>query len=395
MKKVYIFTTMILLATAFILCGVINPSTVSAQDWKWPKSLIIATQAQQSPMYAISVGWSSVLEKERGTKVRVTPEDIGAQRLRYVATGRFDMCTEEGAGIKMGIEGVREHATRDGGPFPVRILWTNFLNAQAIMIRGDSKIKSMADLKPGLKAGVHPGAGPRETLKSLIAYSGLEEKDINIIEFGSMEASMRSVVDGKTDFCGADPGHPLNIEFESSPHGIRYLTLKPDKNPEGIKGILRYQPTAFFGKPILSGKAGRDIIAIRQGMVYLGSAEKTDPELAYNLAKWIDQNYDAYKGMHPTIKCMSMDSFRDYLDNIYFPVHEGVIRYLKEKGVWTAEDEERQAYNTKLVDRYIAAYKGAIRKADAKKIKVSPENKAWMDLWAEEKKDIPIFKVAR
>ena len=388
MKKIYIVTLGILLVAALIIGGLAKP----APAWDWPKSLTIAVQAQESPMYAISVGWSSVLEKETGMKVRVTFEEIGSLRLRYIGKGRLDTCTEEPAGIRMTMEGIREHATRDGGPFPLRILWPNFLSAQTIMVRGDSDIKTMRDLKPGIKVSVHPGAGPRQTLLGLLAYAGLKEEDVNILEFGSMAASMRSIVDGKTVCCASDPGHPLNIEFEASPHGIRYLNLDPEENPQGAARLLKIQPTSVFGKPVLACKSARGIQAVIHAQLYVAS-ENTDPELAYHLAKWVDENFNAYKGMHPTIACMSINAFRDVLDTACFPIHEGVLKYLKEKGVWTARDDKRQAHNVKLVNRYVAAYKAAIAEADAKGIKVYPKNKDWMNLWAKHKKGIPIFKV--
>ena len=43
---------------------------------------------------------------------------------------------------------------------------------------------------------------------------------------------------------------------------------------------------------------------------------------------------------------------------------------MKEKGMWTADDDKRQAYNLDLLTRYMEAYQAAIAEADAKKIEV-------------------------
>ena len=391
MKKISFITLTVSITAVFLMANLVAISPVSAQSYKWPKSFTISVQSQQSPMYAVSVGWSSVMEKQTGMKLRVTAVEIGSQRLRSVATGKIDTCTESAPGMKMALEGIREHAIRKGGPFHMRILWTNFLVGQAIMVRGDSDIKSMSDLKPGMKVSVHPGGGPRITLLALLAYSGLSDKDVDILEFGSMEGSMRAVVDGKTELCASDPGHPLNIEFASSPHGIRFIPLDPDNNPEGAKRLLNVSPAEAFGKPVLAIKDARGMTMLIQAQMYLVS-DKADPELTYNLVKWIDENYDSYKKAHPTIRCMSIDVFRKALDSSIIPVHQGVVKYLKEKGMWTSKDDERQKYNTQLIDRYIAAYKAAIAEADKKKIKVNPQNKDWMNLWSAHKKDLPIFQ---
>lgn len=390
MKRTSFITLTVSITAIFLVASLVATNPVSAEAYKWPKSFTISVQSQQSPMYAVSVGWSSVMEKQTGMKLRVTAVEIGSQRLRSVATGKIDTCTESAPGMKMALEGLREHAIRNGGPFHMRILWTNFLVGQAIMVRGDSNIKSMSDLKPGMKVSVHPGGGPRITLRALLAYAGLKEDDVNIIEFGSMEGSMRAVVDGKTECCASDPGHPLNIEFASSPHGIRFLSLDLE-NQKGINRLLGVSQAEAFGKPVLAIKDARDLDMIIQSQMYLVS-DKADPEFIYNLVKWIDENYDSYKESHPTIRCMSIDVFRKSLDASLVPVHPGVVRYLKEKGMWTAKDDERQKYNTQLIDRYIATYKSAIAEADKKKIKIDPQNKEWMNLWADHKKDLPVFK---
>lgn len=360
--------------------------------WKWPEALTICTQQEASPMYAITVAWSSVLDKDTGTKTRITPEEIGALRLRRVGSGRYDMAVEENAGIRMTVEGISEHATGDGGPFPVRIFWPCFLASQTIVVRGDSDIKTMDDLKPGITAALHPGAGPRSTLLALMAWAGLEEEDVKILEVGALDAAMRAVVDGKADCCATDPGHPVCMELEGSPYGIRFLDLDAKKYPEAAARLLELQPTSDFGIPVLACKSAQGVRAIRMAMFYVVSKD-TSAELTYHLAKWLDENFDAYKEMHPTIRCMSTEVFRDVLDTMILPVHEGTIKYLKEKGRWTEQDDKRQAYNVELVNKYVQAYKAAIADADKKGIKVDPYNEDWMSLWGEYKKNFPIFKV--
>ncbi len=63
------------------------------------------------------------------------------------------------------------------------------------------------------------------------------------------------------------------------------------------------------------------------------------------------------------------------------PVHDGAIRFAKEKGLWTAAHDARQKYNLWLLEQYKKAYKAAIDEADKKGIKVDPQNKQWLDLW--------------
>ena len=388
MKKVLLFSTMIVSMAALILVGYTKPTPA----WEWPKLVTISTQMAPGPMNAISFGWGSVLEKSTGARVRVVSEEIGSLRLRYVKDGRFDMCTEGDAGAVLTLEGRGEHATRRGGPFPMRLFWNCMASSNGLMVRGDSPIKTMRDLRPGVKIAVHPGGIIRQSVRAYAAWAGLMEKDINFLEVGSIMSAMRAVMDGKADCCPGAADAPWSFELEATPHGIRWLEVDPKKEPEAAARYWEVMPTNVFGMAAPTAcRSAQGIVLEKVYQLYFVNAS-ADPELIYNLAKWLDKNFDAYKRAHPAAGGMRFDAFRDRLDTAFIPVHRGVIKYLKEKGAWSANDDKRQAYNVKLVNRYVKAYKDAIAAAEAKGIKVDPMNKSWMALWADHKKDIPAFK---
>ena len=183
-------------------------------------------------------------------------------------------------------------------------------------------------------------------------------------------------------------------EAQAAPHGIRFIELPASKDPEGAARFLEFRPTLSFAKSRLGVK---EAIGVEQLVTYtpiICLADK-DPELTYHLAKWWDENYDRYKDAHSLAVGMSIDSFRGLLDTTYLPVHEGTIRYLKEKGLWTVDDDKRQEYNVNLLNRYIEAYQACIKKADGEGVKVDPQNKEWTELWENYKKEhnLPLFKV--
>lgn len=129
---------------------------------------------------------------------------------------------------------------------------------------------------------------------------------------------------------------------------------------------------------------------------YYGHAS-VDPELIYQMVKWLGENYSKYKGRHTDNEDMTIEAQRENLDLNqrinYLPVHDGTIRYLKEKGKWTPADAAWNEKNQELLARYIKTYKAAIAAADERNIKVAPDNKEWVELWESFKKDIPSFGV--
>ena len=113
-----------------------------------------------------------------------------------------------------------------------------------------------------------------------------------------------------------------------------------------------------------------------------------DPELVYHIVKWCDENYDRFKDAHPTLSGMSLEMLLRVIGISFVPVHEGTIRYLKEKGLWTDAHEVRNQANIELMTRWCEAYETAIDRADEKGISVDPKNEEWIEPWENYEKEL-------
>ena len=76
------------------------------------------------------------------------------------------------------------------------------------------------------------------------------------------------------------------------------------------------------------------------------------------------------------------------LNRTFLPCHEGLIRYLKELGLWTKAHERRQKQNVDLITRYCEANASAIELADDKRVFVSAKNPEWVEFWENYKKEL-------
>jgi len=90
-----------------------------------------------------------------------------------------------------------------------------------------------------------------------------------------------------------------------------------------------------------------------------------------------------------------MDNVMTLAETHFIPLHEGTVRYLKEKGLWTPTAEERRQYNIDLLDQYIEAWNDALLDADTKGIEVNPKNKEWLELWYSYRDPIPVLASIR
>lgn len=62
------------------------------------------------------------------------------------------------------------------------------------------------------------------------------------------------------------------------------------------------------------------------------------------------------------------------IPHTFYPLHEGLVEYLKDLGLWTNAMERRNRNNTELVARYCKANQEAIEKADDRRMWVSSKN---------------------
>ncbi|MBN2061239.1 MAG: hypothetical protein JW882_12570 [Deltaproteobacteria bacterium] len=383
----------------FSICLILvfsSPSLITVygadSGWKWPKSISILTPSVEQAQYSMSVGFATVMEKDTGMKISVVAINEDTQRYKMLRNNEVFghlMGTVATANCMKAESGF---ATRDGGPLHVRVIWPSGYYASALIVRGDSKIKTWKDIKPGMKRPSIPAIGGIEAglLLFCSTWTGIDDKEFVKVPVGNPPAVMDTVVTGKADMTVAPPNMAFVHEAAAGPYGLRFLELNPEKDPEAAARFLAKSPTYGFAKNVLGPKASLGIV-MPVSYNDLETTVDADPELVYHVAKWLGEKYDLYKDQHEMFSMWGIDQWRAFLDSSYIPMHEGTIRYLKEIGIWTEKDDKVQKENIEIIDIWTKAYQDAIAAADAKGIKVDPINKEWMALWAERSAKLPPF----
>ena len=186
--------------------------------------------------------------------------------------------------------------------------------------------------------------------------------------------------DGKIDI-SLNYVMPGWLEVEASPHGLTWMELDAENDPEGAERFLQWYPMTGFGICEGTGIPSAEGVHMAKNLVpYITSAD-TDSELVYHMCKWVDENYDRFKEGHPWCADMTPDNLLELAEIHYEPLHDGAVRYLEEKGLWTAELETKRQYNIEQLTRWVDAYQTAIDMADDRGIDVNPDNDEWQELW--------------
>jgi hypothetical protein len=368
-----------------------------ASAYQWPGTLTISTTGTGTSVYAQTLSWSALLEEQTKMKVRVIPSDNYVERARTHKAGQYVISLNTPTEVFTQVEANEMHATREGGPYDTRLFWTNSKNPFGFIVSKDSDVKTIYDLrkkKPKI-ALFTPSTASVLHVKALLAMIRMDEKDVTFVPVTTWANSTKSVPEGKADVAFAGPTASVSVEAEASAKGIRWLDY-PKDDKEALARYARVMRGISFGVCTTGVKSANGVyMAANVNQYYVRGSE--DPELMYQLAKWLVDSYPKYKDKHPHNETMSVDVQGEILAAArhmnYIPVHDGTVRYLKEKGKWSAAETAWSDKNRELVARYTKAYQAAIAAADQKNIKVVPDNNEWVALWGSYKKDFPLFGV--
>ncbi|MDD4229916.1 MAG: TAXI family TRAP transporter solute-binding subunit [Dehalococcoidales bacterium] len=365
-------------------CSAPSPNTTLAPSttapFAWPAAVHIG--ATGSSGEAKTISWASVMESELGGPiVRVVNQSAWTNCYKDMAAGKMVLSQIDKSTLRDSMEAISEYASPDGGPWMASLVWVDSLASTGFMVRGDSDIFAPEDIKPGTKIAIwNDKAATMSPFLSLLAWAGISQDEITWVNTGEYDACVRAVAEGRADICMAAPVAPAVREASAGPRGIRYISLNPNNNPEGAAAFLEISTLYDFG-PINAGPA--EVIGTWSiiSYKYLGTNINTDTELVYNMAKWLDENYDLYKDRYSSNTHMTLNDLVNAMQTVYIPAHPGLIKYLKEKGIWNNNYEARNQANITLFESYCNAYNSAMEEAVAEGIEVKSSNQEWIDFW--------------
>jgi uncharacterized protein len=382
-RKLFIIVAIVVSAVIMWGCGgnsVYNTLSPSGTVFKWPDALLFAATGDSGQ--AKMVSWASAMQSGlNGPLIRVVTEAAWTNTYSDMKQGKMVLAQCDKVTLADDIQGKNEYAMPDGGPWMAGMVWIDSLASTGFMVRGDSKMFRPEDIKPGTRIAIwNTQSATLAPFQSLLAWAGVAEKDIVWVNTGDYNACPRAVVEGRADIAMAAPVTPAVMEASAAPSGIRYLSMKPADNPKGAAAFLAISPMYDFG-PITAGPASTIGTWAISSYKYIGADLSTDTETVYRLVKWLDENYAVYKDSYASNTNMTFQDVITALQTTFIPIHPGLVKYLKEKGIWNADYEKRNETNTALFQKYVSAYQTAMTQAKAKGIDINPTNQAWIAFW--------------
>jgi TRAP transporter TAXI family solute receptor len=336
-------------ALQFLLLGAstLIGSSALGDELKLPPTMTMTAYDTGTAGFNITVGIGKAFKDKFGSDVRVLPAGNDVARLAPLRAGRA-VLSGMGAGVYFAQEGVFEFATKEWGPQQLQMtLGTVDCNGADLGVAADTGVKTMADLK-GKRIGFVVGAPAlNQNALAVLAFAGLSEKDVKIVEFSSYGAMWKGILNNDVDAAFATTITGPAKEVETSPRGLIWPPL-PHNDEAGWARLKKVG--AYFNKFTATCGAGgiskENPIQIANYPYPVYTVYASQPEdQVYALTRALIAGYDTYKDSAPG--AMGMDA-KLQTKNWVIPVHKGAVKALKEVGAWS-DDQEK--YNNDLIAR--------------------------------------------
>ena len=318
-----------------------DATTQTSTAWKPPKLISMAAISINSTGFAAGTGIVSTISNKTDAKFRIEPAPTSIDRQERVKSGQVEFCLGA-SGFAYSLQtGLADFDIKGWGPQPVATVWSAGFMYAGYMTRGDSGIKTVADLK-GREVAAYPGyAGVHMDMEALLAFAGMTWDDVKRTPVGGFAPGMAAVIEGSVDVAYAPAMGKQAIELAASPHGIHWLPM-PASDKEAWKRYRDLWGCWLPGKAVFGGGISEDEPAEIMKWTYnLTCLPELDENLCYWMTKQIAENYDDFKNRHSYLESWTLEQALDTQAWIV-PYHEGSIRYLKEIGKWTSQHEAKQ-----------------------------------------------------
>jgi TRAP transporter TAXI family solute receptor len=350
-----------------------SAAPASADDVKLPPTMAVTAYDTGTAGFNIAVGVGKMMKDKYGTDVRVLPAGNDVARLAPLRAKRA-LSSAMGSGSYFAQEGVFEFGAREWGPQALQLLLSSVdCNCGALGVAADAGVKEMKDLR-GKRVGFVVGSPAlNQNALAMLAFGGLTQNDVKIVEFASYGAMWKGLINNDTDAAfGTTITGPAK-EAETSPRGLMWPPL-PAKDKEGWArmqkvGSFFFPQTATCGAGISPDKPIE--LGNYPDPIFVAYAAQPAEQI-YSITKAMIVNYDAYKDSAPGAGGLAASR---QTKNWVVPVHPGAVKALKEAGQWT---DEQEAHNNALYKRQEVL---AAAWADYGKSNPPSDDKAFLDGW--------------
>lgn len=334
----------------------------AAHAQELPGTMVWSSYGPGSTGYAEASAMADAFGREFGTTIRILPSGSAVGRLEPLLRGRADfsfLATE----AFFASEGTQDFAARRWGPQGKLRVLAGRPESAGLATAADANIRTLEDMK-GKRLAI-PAGNPSINVRcnAILSFVGYTLDDVDDVVFPDYSSAARAVAENRADAICTTTAPSVIYELAESPRGLHWVPLPPD-NEEGWARLQQVAPI-FAPAPAtvganLSEEEPVDMLAYRYPVIT--ALEDTSADKVYAMMKAMDEAYDLYKDTTPVMSRWALDTAAT--PPIDAPFHEGAIRYLEEKGLWTEEFQAWQEQRLARLHALEAAWEEAVAEGE-------------------------------
>tara|TARA_R110001583_G_scaffold10698_5_gene49114 strand:+ start:34563 stop:35528 length:966 start_codon:yes stop_codon:yes gene_type:complete len=292
--------------------------------------VVIGTGGQTGVYYQVGGAICRLVNKNTATHdINCTHKTGGSvTNINGLRSGDVDMGVAQSDWQYHAYNGTAPDTFPDGAFKELRSVFSVYAEPFTVIARTDSGIKKFEDLK-GKKVNIgNPGSGNRATMNIVMEKMGWTTGDFSVASELKASEHAAALCDGKIDAFIYVAGHP-NGSIKEATTACDAIVVPVDN--EVIHKLV--DDNAYYAMTSIPGGMynGTDTDTATFGIAATFiSSTKADEETVYQMVKAVFENFKRFKKMHPAFA--NLEESKMISDSLSAPLHDGAIRYYKEKG---------------------------------------------------------------
>jgi TRAP transporter TAXI family solute receptor len=311
-------------AAIALACAICAPLPAAAQQ----KFVTIGTGGVTGVYYAVGGAICRLVNKDRAkTGIRCSVESTGGSvyNVNTIKAGELDFgMTQSDVGYQAyNGAGSFKEADKD-----LRSVFSVHPEPFTLVARKEAGITKFTDLK-GKRVNVgNPGSGTRSAMDELLAAEGMKTSDFALASELKADEHGPALCDNKIDAFFYGVGHPsANIQDPTTTCGARLVPIADAAVDALVARHSYYAKVSIPGGLYAGNPQPTPTYGVLATMV---SSAKVPADTVYIITRAVFENLDEFKKLHPAFA--HLDAQRMVRDGLSAPLHEGALRYYREKG---------------------------------------------------------------
>lgn len=294
------------------------------------KFMTIGTGGVTGVYYAAGGAICRLVNKDRAKHgIRCSVESTGGSvfNVNTIKAGELDLGFAQSDVQFNASKGVGQF--KDAGAFgDLRAVFAVHPEPFTVLARKEANVTKFEDFK-GKRFNVgNPGSGTRSSLEELLGAMGWKLGDFSLASELKADEHGPALCDGKIDGFFYAVGHPsANIQDPTTSCGAKLVSITGPAVDKLVADKPYYAKVTLPGGLYPNNPQPTSTYGVTATVV---ASAKTPADTVYATVKAVFDNFDEFKKLHPALANLNPESM--IKDGLSAPLHEGAVRYYKEKG---------------------------------------------------------------